>query len=203
MSFVMLLLVSVVAAHGVGQVRYVPAAWMLDECGKPENTFGTDDRLAPFLLAALPDVELPGWGPANRAAITFVGGVPGELSVERNRYVVASGCPAHGCVARGMLWVDVPAGAAAFVVTADERPNDDPGTRQQYPIASADLVIVTREDIAPAHLPDALRLGAIVPWLHRQGVLRVGKITLLKRSGSAPVTTEQLCWTGPCAGTTW
>jgi len=199
--FVLLLLVGVMTAHGPS--RYAPAAWMLEDCGKSENEFGTDPRLAPFLLAALPADTLPAWGPANRAALTFIGGVPGDFVVERNRYVVASGCPAHACVARGMLWVDVPAGTTALVVTANERDNDDPATRQQYPIGSADLVIVTRADFAPARLPDALRLGAIVPWLHRQGVLRLGRITLLKPSGYSPVSADQLCWTGPCADVKW
>src|SRR5690348_8091895 len=82
-----------------------PASWMLTYCGKSEDALRQDKRFDDFLRKSLPAVELPDWGPVNRAAITFLGGVPGILEIKGDRYVLASGCPAHACVARGMLWL--------------------------------------------------------------------------------------------------
>jgi hypothetical protein len=51
-------------------------------------------------------------------------------------------------------------------------------------------------------LPDELR-GAIVRWLHFEGVLRLSGIELLTASAPRPVTTDQLCWTGSCSMVVW
>ncbi|HYA97698.1 MAG TPA: hypothetical protein VEH49_06350, partial [Methylomirabilota bacterium] len=199
MGFLSLLIAAGVAAQTPQPPRHASAEWMLGYCGKSENAFAQDKRLPGFLRHRLPAVELPGWGPANTAAEAFIWGVPGVFEVKRDRYVIASGCPAHACVARGMLWVDVQEGTVVLVVTADEQDNPDTTTRDAYPIGSAKLFVVTEAEMAPGQLPDALRLGAIVPWLHREGVLRLTQITLLRPSGAVPVSPEELCWTGRCA----
>jgi hypothetical protein len=180
------------------------SAWMLDYRDKSENELAWDKRFAPFLKESLPTVGLPSWRdqPVNTAAIAFLGGVPGMLEVKQERYIVLSGCPAHACVARAMLWVDSQTDTIVFVATANENGNTDPTTRDQYNIGSANLFIATKAEMTANTLPDTLR-GAIIQWLHREGVLRLGQITLFGATGSVPVTTDQLCWTGSCAWTRW
>lgn len=182
--------------------QMLSASWMLTYCGKSEDALRQDKRFDEFLRQSLPAVELPDWGPVNRAAITFLGGVPGILEIKGDRYVLASGCPAHACVARGMLWIDLQANTAVFAATADEQANEDSATRDQYPIASAKVFIATKTAMKPDSIPGPLR-DALFHWLHREGVLRLAKITLLESNGAHPITTEQLCWTGQCALTKW
>jgi hypothetical protein len=180
------------------------SAWMLDYHDKSENELARDKRFASFLKENLPTVGLPSWHdqPINTAAMDFLGGVPGMLEVKHERYIVLSGCPAHACVARAMLWVDLQVGTTVFVATANENGNADPTTRDQYNIGSANLFIAAKAEMTANTLPDSLK-GAIIQWLHREGVLRLGQITLFGATGSVPVTTDQLCWAGSCAWTRW
>jgi hypothetical protein len=178
--------------------------WLLTYRDKGENALAWDHRFTPLLKDDLPGTPLPSWEnqPVNQAAITFLGGVPGYLEVKKSRYFWASGCPGHACVARAMLWADVQSNILVFVATGDEEDNQERTTREQYHIASSKLYLATLAPITPDRLPDELR-GAIIKWLHLEGVMRLTEIKLLTPSGSVAVTTDQLCWTGRCAMTRW
>jgi hypothetical protein len=178
--------------------------WLLGYRDKSENALAWDKRFTPFLRDTLPSTPLPSWSnePVNKAATTFLGGVPGYIDVRHNRYFAASGCPAHACVARALLWVDTQSNLVIFVATGDEQDNQNWATRAQYHIASANLYIVTRAPLEPAALPDEFR-GAVIRWLHLEGVLALNTVNLLGPSGSQEISTGQLCWTGPCASTIW
>jgi len=179
------------------------AKWMLEYEGKSENELARDPRLEQFLMRSLPTTELPSFHePVNHAAVRFIWGVPGILWVKTHRYVIASGCPAHACVERGLLWVDVQNDTTVFVATRNEEENSDRTTSSQYPIASTKLVIATKADLSPEKLPDSLR-GAIIEWLHIEGVLRLREVTLLTPRGVSAITTDQLCWSGPCSQVRW
>jgi hypothetical protein len=101
--------------------------WLLGYRDKGENALVGDPRFVPFLRDGLPPAPLPGWGnePANKAAEEFLQGVPGYVEVRHGRYFAASGCPAHACVARALLWVDTQSGITVFIATADEVSNND------------------------------------------------------------------------------
>lgn len=174
--------------------------WMLGYCGDYEYKLTGDPRFASFLRQNLPAREIPNWGPANQAALKVVGGVPGEFVVRYQRYVVVSGCPAHACVARGMVWADTKNHLLYFVVTANEKENGlSTGVeRAQYGIGSADLFLVTSSRATPDHLPDDLRIS-IAAWLRWEGVLQLNQVMLLTAAGQQPVTLAQLCWNGPCS----
>ena len=178
--------------------------WLLGYRDKGENALAQDNRFRPFLRDHLPKTPLRGWADetVNGAASTFLGGVPGYIEVRDNRYFAASGCPAHACVARALLWVDTQSRIVVFIATEDEKPNEDRATRDQYHIASAKLDVATEAAIDPAHLPDELR-GAIIRWMHLEGVLNLNTVTLWRPSGPRAITTDQLCWTGSCASTVW
>jgi hypothetical protein len=172
--------------------------WLLSYRDQFENKLAWDSRFAPFLQRDLPANPLPSWDkmPVNQAALYFLRGVPGYIEVKGNRYFIATGCPAHACVARAMLWVDTQANTVVFIATGDEQDNRAEATRAQYHIASANLYLATNSPaIAADKLPDALR-EAIIRWLHLEGVLTLTDVTLLTPSGSAPVTTDELGWTG-------
>jgi hypothetical protein len=179
-------------------------SWMLSYRDKGENALASDPRFPKLLEQRLPTAPLPAWSnvAVNKAAIDFLGGVPGYVNVRQQRDVVATGCPAHACVARALLWVDVKTGALVFVCTDNEQDNDDESTRDQYHIARADLYLATLDPVTAADLPDSLR-GSIIRWLHQVGVLRLGSISLISRSGTSRVSPEQLCWTGRCSYTNW
>ncbi|MGA8026731.1 MAG: hypothetical protein WB992_06265 [Bryobacteraceae bacterium] len=178
--------------------------WLVEYRDQGENKLAGDKRFIPFLQSQLPSTPLPSWEnqPVNEAAGTFLWGVPGYIEVRHNRYFSASGCPAHACVARALLWVDTQSDLVVFIATGEEEDNRNKATRNQYHVGSANLYLATKAALDPAALPDELR-GAIIRWLHLEGVLNVGTITLLTPSGAQPVTTDQLCWTGRCAYTRW
>lgn len=179
-------------------------SWLLAYRDKGENALAWDKRFSPFLHQYLPDSPLPSWSnePVSKAAETFFGGVPGYIEVRHNRYFAASGCPAHACVERALLWVDTASGSVVLVATGDETYNGSKATRDQYHIASAKLFIATKATMTSIRLPDELR-GSIIRWLHLEGVLNLESITLLTPSGPQQVTTDQLCWTGACSSIRW
>jgi len=178
--------------------------WLLGYRDQGENALAHDNRLRPFLRGHLPKIPLPSWTnePVNEAANIFLAGVPGYIEVRQNRYFAASGCPAPACIARALLWVDTQLHTVVFIATGDEKPNENRATRDQYRISSAKIDIATEAANDAEHLPDELR-GAIIRWLHLEGVLTIDTIMLRRPSGAQEITTDQLCWTGRCASTVW
>lgn len=172
--------------------------WMLAYRDKGENALASDNRFPAFLKEALPAFSLPDWGwggNVNETAPEFLNGVPGLLEVRGGRYLSASGCPPHACVARAMIWVDTKSDIVVFVATDDETENTTRDTETQYHIASAKLYLASKSSLDAAHLPDELRVS-ILRWLHLEGVLRLNNVVLVTPSGPQPLTTDQLGWTG-------
>lgn len=178
--------------------------WLIGYRDKGENALAWDKRFVPFLQNQLPSSPLPNWSnaPVNQAAATFLDGVPGYVEVRHSRYFAASGCPAHACVARALLWVDTQLNLVIFAATGDEENNHNRATSDQYPIASAKLYFATKDPIEPAEIPDEFR-GAVIRWLHLEGVLTLNAVTLLSPSGPQQITSDQLCWAGRCASIHW
>ena len=193
LGLLLVVLSLVPAAHA--QNTKSDLTWMFAYRDKGENALAWDARFAPMLKANLPATPLPSWSnePVNEAAQTFLGGAPGDIEVRNQRYVLASGCPAHACVSHGMLWVDTVSNVFFFVAAADEQFNGTRATSAQYPIKSAKLYITTKSAIGPDALPDDL-CQSVVRWLHLIGALEVTDATLLTPEGSQPVSLEKIGW---------
>lgn len=89
-----------------------------------ENAFNGDPRLPELLKHSLPQREswwVNGYGgsaPVSSIVQEFIG-VPGDLLVDDNRYVTATGCVPHDCLTNGMLWIDTGTEPASVVFVAE------------------------------------------------------------------------------------
>ena len=89
-----------------------------------ENAFNGDPRLPELLKHSLPQREswwVNGYGgsaPVSSIVQEFIG-VPGDLLVDDNRYVTATGCVPHDCLTNGMLWIDTGTQPATVVFVAE------------------------------------------------------------------------------------
>jgi hypothetical protein len=88
-----------------------------------ENEFNGDRRLPELLRRSLPQRE--SWwvnGYAGSALVSSIVqqfiGVPGDLIVDEDRYVTASGCVPRDCGDGGMLWIDTAEQPATVVFIA-------------------------------------------------------------------------------------
>ncbi|MGA7159092.1 MAG: hypothetical protein WBY53_19760 [Acidobacteriaceae bacterium] len=100
-----------------------------------ENEFAGDPRFLPLIKHSLPQREswwVNGYGgsaPVSSIVQEFIG-VPGDLLLDDNRYVTATGCVPHDCGDGGMLWVDTgtqPATVVFIAHVAIESPTGDAG----------------------------------------------------------------------------
>ncbi len=90
-----------------------------------ENEFNGDPRLPELLRRALPQREswwvngYAGSAPVSSIVQDFLG-IPGELIVDDDRYVTATGCVPHDCTTHGLLWIDTGTHPATVIFVAED-----------------------------------------------------------------------------------
>ncbi len=128
-----------------------------------ENAFARDPRFLPFLKRNLTAPQ-SFWGerkPLAEVAADFLGGPPGAVLNEDNRYFIADACVQHFCPDRGLLWVDLGLPRPLIVFSAvdwisDNKTSDDPA-------AAYTMWVFSNRALAIDHIPPALS-RSIARW---------------------------------------
>ncbi len=126
------------AAHAAG------VTWPLDYRDESTNRFQWDKRTQPL-------IEATARQPFASELALALGGPPGPVIVQENRYFSASACVPHACMRKGLLWLDTAQGVGLGAIF-------DGG----YPDNTGRLMLDAKA--IRGDVPDAAR-QAIVRWL--------------------------------------
>ena len=122
-----------------------------------ENQLVQDARFAALLHRSLTAPQ-SFWGtgkPLADAAMDFLGGPPGDVLVDENRYLSADACVRSFCPDRGLLWVDLGVPHPLLVFAAIDWISENKTTDQAA--AAYSLWVFSNRPLEPTHLPAALR----------------------------------------------
>ena len=121
-----------------------------------ENRFVWDPRFKPFLRQYLTAPQ-SFWGKnksLHEAALEYLGGPPGRVLFEDNRYFTADACVQHFCPNRGLLWIDTALPKPLVVFAALDWISDNRATDDKS--STYTMWVFPSQPIDPAHLPVAL-----------------------------------------------
>ncbi len=121
-----------------------------------ENQLVWDHRFEPFLKQNLtaPQSFWKQGQPLYKAALAFLGGPPGRVFLDQNRYLNADACVQHFCPDRGLLCVDTGLPQPLVVFTAIDWITENRATDDRN--ASYAMWVFPSQPIDPEHIPAAL-----------------------------------------------
>ncbi len=128
-----------------------------------ENALAHDPRLKALLQQNLTAPQ-SFWGqnkPLAEVALDFLGGPPGRVFADSNRYLNADACVAHFCPNRGLLWIDTALPHPLVVFSAIDWISDNRATGDKNSAYS--LWVFPNRPLDPAHIPAALT-RSIARW---------------------------------------
>ncbi len=99
--------------------------------------------------------------PLHQVALDFLGGPPGRVLADDNRYLTADACVAHFCPDRGLLWADLGTAEHLLVFAAIDWISDNRTTDDNA--AAYTMWVFSNRPLDPAHLPPAL-VRSIARW---------------------------------------
>jgi hypothetical protein len=154
--------------------------WLKAFEGKGTRALFRDKRFHPLIDRYFAGRNVAFWGnkPMSEVIFEFLG-VPGTVTVEHDRFVIATGCVPHFCPDRSMLWVDthVDAQQTEPVIVSILTDVHGPETT---------LWLYSNKDFYddPVALPHNLRLN-IARWIRvpRKPIVRVSHAIIVDPSG--------------------
>ena len=120
-----------------------------------------DPRFAPLLKRSLPQPEswwVDGYGGSaavSSLVATFLG-IPKQVSLEKNRYITATGCVPHVCTVTGMLWIDTGVSPATVVFVGEDLVGDADGNSDHH------VYLYTSRELA-TYYAGKRRIGIFAP----------------------------------------
>ena len=138
-------------------------AYASDAPGGDENRLANDSRFKPFLKRYLTAPQ-SFWGHGATLAETasdFLGGPPGVVIREDNRYLSADACVQHFCPDRGLLWMDLGLSRPLIVFAAIDWISDNKTVDQAD--ATYTMWVFSNRTLSPEHMPSALR-RSVARW---------------------------------------
>ncbi len=139
-AFLLLLVVNTAA----GEAHAAGASWPLEYRDDSTNTFSWDKRTRPLIESKTHH----SFAPELKAAL---GGPPGPVIVQQDRYFVASACVPHDCLRKGFFWLDIEGGPGLGAIFNGSYPSNE----GQLQLDSTGI---------RGEVPEGARL-AIVRWL--------------------------------------
>ena len=128
-----------------------------------ENDLANDPRFQSLLRRSFtaPQSFFGESEPLHKVALDFLGGPPGRVLADDNRYLTADACVQHFCPDRGLFFADLGARDPLLVFAAidwisDNRTTDD--TASAY-----SMWVFPSRPLDPAHLPPAL-VRSVARW---------------------------------------
>ncbi len=121
-----------------------------------ENALARDPRFKPLLQQNLIAPQ-SFWGqdkPLHEAALDYLGGPPGRLFADSNRYLNADACVAHFCPDRGLLWIDTGLPKPFIVFAAMDWITENRATEDKA--AAYTLWLFPNQPIDSSRIPAAL-----------------------------------------------
>lgn len=125
-----------------------------------ENQLAQDPRLKLFLQQNLTAPQ-SFWGqdaahPRTLAevALDYLGGPPGRVFSDQNRYLNADACVAHFCPNRSLLWIDAGLPHPLVVFSAIDWISDNRATGDKG--AAYTMWVFSNQPLDPTHIPGAL-----------------------------------------------
>ena len=157
-----------------------------------ENNLVHDPRFKPFLKQHLtaPQTFWGASGVGNKhlheVALDFLGGPPGRVFADSNRYLNADACVQHFCPNRGLLWIDTRLPQPLVVFAAidwitENRATDDPSaayTLWLFPSRAIDSTEV------PAALTRSLRRWTTQPSSGSTQLQNITRVFLVDPDGT-------------------
>ena len=128
-----------------------------------ENDLANDPRFRTLLRSSFIAPQ-SFWGKDKslaEAAQAFLGGPPGSVIADENRYLSADACVQHFCPDRGLLWIDLGLPHPLLVFTAIDWISENKTTAQSDSTYS--MWVFSNRPLDRAHLPPALR-HSIARW---------------------------------------
>ena len=128
-----------------------------------ENRLANDPRFRALLRQTFTAPQ-GFWGTgknAAEAAQEYLGGPPGRVIADENRYLSADACVQHFCPNRGLLWADLGVPHPLLVFAAIDWISDNKTTAQAD--ASYSMWVFSNRPLEPAHLPAAL-IRSVARW---------------------------------------
>lgn len=128
-----------------------------------ENALANDPRFQSLLRRAFtaPQSFFGESEPLHEVALDFLGGPPGRVVADSNRFLTADSCVARFCPDRGLFWADLGHPEPLLVFAAidwisDNRTTDDAASAYS-------MWVFGNRALDPAHLPPAL-VHSVARW---------------------------------------
>ena len=131
--------------------------------GSNEDALARDPRFKPLLERSLTAPQ-SFWGDRKTLAAVaeeFLGGTPGTVINDDNRYLSADACVEHFCPDRGLLWIDLGLPHPLVVFSAIDWISDNKTVAQAD--SAYTLWVFSNRALTTAHIPPALR-RSIARW---------------------------------------
>ena len=132
-----------------------------------ENQLAHDPRLKLLLQQNLTAPQ-SFWGqnsaqpkPLAEVALDYLGGPPGRVFADGNRYLNADACVAHFCPNRGLLWIDAALPHPLVVFSAIDWISDNRATGDKG--SAYTMWVFSNQPLDPTHIPAALT-RSIARW---------------------------------------
>lgn len=124
-----------------------------------ENQLVHDPRFKPFLKQNLIAPQ-SFWGQnagdpklLSDVALDYLGGPPGRVFADQNRYLNADACVQHFCPNRGLLWIDTGLPHSLVIFSAIDWISDNRATDDKN--ATYTMWVFSNQPLDPTHIPGA------------------------------------------------